>query len=133
MVSCDSSILDITTNGSSYNASVYSSSSGSSRNNNKQAVPTDRELILTLQEYFRRNQMSNLQGFYFMDADTNQQTIGANDMVQIYKRLGMMFITVDRVQTLMGGFVMKEGGEMNVHGYLRFMASAYAPRHVHED
>ena len=74
--------------------------------------------------------MSNLQGFYLMDADADQM-IGAKDIVQILKDSGLV-ISLDRVKSLIRGFANKEQQEqeeMNVHGYLRFMASAYAQRY----
>lgn len=86
---------------------------------------TDRELILTLHSHFRKKQMSNLQGFYLMDADADQM-IGAKDIVQILKDSGIV-ICLDRVKSLINGFVKEE--EMNVHAYLRFMASAYASKY----
>lgn len=88
---------------------------------------TDREIILTLHSHFRKNQMSNLQGFYLMDADADQM-IGAKDILSILKDARLV-ISLDRVRSLITDFVSNEEEEMNVHGYLRFMASAYAHKY----
>jgi hypothetical protein len=90
---------------------------------------TDRELILTLHSHFRKNLMSNLQGFYLMDADADKW-IGANDIVHLFKDSGFV-VSLDRIKTLIRDFTDEEEEKMNVHGYLRFMASAYA--HKHDD
>lgn len=66
-----------------------------------------------------------------MDSDTNQ-TVGARDLTQIYNYSGIV-ISVDRVNDLIRKFVDHAGGEMNVHGYLRFMASAYAQKYDCDD
>jgi len=67
-----------------------------------------------------------------MDADEDK-TIRANDILQIFKDSGL-FISLARVKSLIRGFTKDEQQEeeMNVHGYLRFMASAYAQRYDDE-
>lgn len=62
-----------------------------------------------------------------MDADADQM-IGAKDILSILKDARLV-ISLDRVRSLITDFVSNEEEEMNVHGYLRFMASAYAHKY----
>ena len=130
MVSCSIHELSNNEQGSSrYKGSATEAAAPCNSNAGHQDYYTDRELILTLHSHFRKKQMSNLQGFYLMDADADQ-IIGVKDIVQIFKDSGLV-ISLDRVKSLIRGFAkeQQQEEEMNVHGYLRFMASAYAQRY----
>jgi len=83
---------------------------------------TDKELILALQNRFRKLEMSNVQGFHFMDKNGNGK-ISAAEIVQVLKDAGLT-ISLSRAKELINRYT--DGEEMDVPQYVRFMASAYS-------
>jgi len=82
---------------------------------------TDKELILALQNHFRKLEMSNVQGFHFMDKNGNG-IICVAEIVQVLKEAGLT-ISLGRAKELINRYTDDE--EMGVPQYVRFMASAY--------
>jgi len=106
----------------------------------KKAVETDEELIKALQNHFRRIGKSNVQGFHYMDKNADKW-VSAKEISDTLKEAGVL-ISVSRAAELIHGYAVCYtllhddpsngsgsssyfGGELDVPGYIRLMASAY--------
>lgn len=92
---------------------------------------TNKELIEALQEHFRTLGLSNVKGFYYIDKDDSKR-LNSEDIRNALAEAGVQ-ISFDRAHELIRSYALNYSnkthnfyaGEMDVHAFIRFMASIY--------